>query len=116
LTKARRSSVFNFAFFFFFAGLGRGEEGGYDDNWLASSASSWFLFFDMPVFELFAADAFILQGTGVFTHIHSGATELGRLWRWAQVDPIYARDDNDSRGAKGVPSLRSNMWEYHRWE
>jgi hypothetical protein len=31
------------------------------------------LFFDAPVFELFVGDVFILQVTGVFTCIRSGA-------------------------------------------
>jgi hypothetical protein len=33
------------------------------------------LFFDAPVFELFAGDAFLLQVNRVFTRIHSGAVE-----------------------------------------
>jgi hypothetical protein len=82
LTKVRRSSVFSFAFFHSFTELGRGEEGGNDDDdWPASLASSRLLFFIAPVFKLFAGDVFILQVTGVFTRIRSGAAEVGRLRR-----------------------------------
>jgi hypothetical protein len=76
LTQARRSSLFNFAFFHSFTELGRGEEGGDDYDRQASLAFSlWLLFFDTLVFNLFAEDAFILQVIGVFTHIFSGAAE-----------------------------------------
>jgi hypothetical protein len=50
-------------------------EGG-DDDWPASSASLRLLFFDAPAFKLFAGDVFILQVMGVFTRIHSGATDV----------------------------------------
>jgi hypothetical protein len=50
-------------------------EGGGDD-WLASLASLRLLFFDASVFELFVGDVFILQVTGVFTRIRSGATAV----------------------------------------
>jgi hypothetical protein len=70
---ARRSSVFNFAFFHSFAGMGRGVEGGDDNDWPASLDSSCLLFFDALVFELFAGDVFILQVMGVFTRM--GAAE-----------------------------------------
>jgi hypothetical protein len=64
--------MFSFAFFHSLAGLGRGVEGG-DDAWLASSALLRLLFFDALVFELFVGDVFILQVTGVFSRIFSGA-------------------------------------------
>jgi hypothetical protein len=85
LTKARRSSVFNFTFFHSFTGLGLGEEGGDGDDWPASSASSQLLFFDSSVFLLFARDPFILQVTSFFTLIRLGATAEvdhggGRKW------------------------------------
>jgi hypothetical protein len=102
LTKEGRSSVFNFDFFHSFARLGRGEEGGDGDYCPASPASLRLLFFDTPVFELFTGDAFILQVTRVFTHIHSGAMEVGGLRRQTQVDLIYTRGGGDSRGAKGA--------------
>jgi hypothetical protein len=44
-----------------------------DDAWPTSSSLLRLLFFDVPVFELFAGDAFILQVTGVFTRMCSGA-------------------------------------------
>jgi hypothetical protein len=44
LTRARRSSVFSFAFFHSFAGFGGVEGGGDDDDWPASSVSSRLLF------------------------------------------------------------------------
>jgi hypothetical protein len=66
-----------------------GEEGGDDDDWPASPASSRLLFFDAPVFKLFAGETFILQVIGVFTRIRLGPTEVGRLQRRAQVDLIY---------------------------
>jgi hypothetical protein len=75
LTRASRSLVFSFAFFHSLAGLGRGVEGG-DDDRSAFSASPRLLFFDASVFELFTGDVFILQVTGVFTCIHSGATAV----------------------------------------
>jgi hypothetical protein len=86
LTNVRRSSVFNITFFHSFVGLGRGEEGGDDDDWSASPASSRLLFFDALVFELFARDPFILHVMGVFTHIRSGAMEVGGLRQSAGVD------------------------------
>lgn len=64
--------VFSFAFFHSVSGLGQGDKGGDDDDWLAPPASSRFLFFDTPVFLLFAGDPFIVQVTGVFTRIHKG--------------------------------------------
>jgi hypothetical protein len=57
------------------AGLGRGVEGG-ADAWPASSGSLRLLFFDAPIFELFARDVFILQVTDAFNRIHSGATSV----------------------------------------
>jgi hypothetical protein len=75
LTKVRMSSVFSFSFFHSFTGLGRGDEGADDDDWPASPASSRLLFFNTPVFLLFARDPFTLQVTGVFTHIRSGDAE-----------------------------------------
>jgi hypothetical protein len=54
LTRMRRSSVFSFTFFHPFAGLGRGEEDGDDNDWSVSPASSQLLFFDTPVFVIFA--------------------------------------------------------------
>jgi hypothetical protein len=43
----------------------------------------------VSVFVLFARDAFILQVTGVFTRIRSGAAEEGGQRRRAHVDLIY---------------------------
>jgi hypothetical protein len=66
----------HFAFFHSFTGMGRGDEGGDDDDHPTSSISSLrLLFFNAPVFELLAEDAFILQVTGIFTHIRSRAAE-----------------------------------------
>jgi hypothetical protein len=64
-------------------------EGGDDDDWLVSPASSRPLFFDTPVFELFAGDDFIVQVTRVFTRIRSEAAKEGALRRRASVDPMY---------------------------
>jgi hypothetical protein len=69
--------------------VGRGEEGGDDDNWPASPASLRLIFFVPPVFVLFIGDALILQVTGVFSRIRSGATWEGAPWQWANVDLIY---------------------------
>jgi hypothetical protein len=77
--------------------LGKGEEGGDDDDWPVSPVSSRLLFFDASVFELFAEDAFILQVTGVFTRILSGAVEVGGLRRRA----IYSRNDGGSIVVEG---------------
>jgi hypothetical protein len=77
------------AFFHLFVVLGQGEEGGGDDEWSASSASSRLIFFDTPVFVLFAGDAFILQIMVVFTRICSGAEGEGGLGKQANVDLIY---------------------------
>jgi hypothetical protein len=46
-----------------------------------SLASSQLLFFDAPVFEVFAGDEFILQVMVVFTRIRSGAVAKGGLRR-----------------------------------
>jgi hypothetical protein len=56
LTKASRSSVFNFAFFHSLAGLGRRVDGG-DDSEAEPSASLWVLFFPVLVFMLLDGDA-----------------------------------------------------------
>jgi hypothetical protein len=53
----------------------RGDEGGGDDDWPASPASSRLLFFDVPIFLIFVGDPFILQVTDVFTRIRSRAVE-----------------------------------------
>jgi hypothetical protein len=53
--------------------LGRGVDSG-DDSWATSSASLQVLFFAVLVFMLLLRDDFILQVTGVFTRIRSGAT------------------------------------------
>jgi hypothetical protein len=53
-----------------------------------SSASLRLLFFDAPVLELFVRDVFILQVTGFFTHIRSGAIARAKLRQRAGVDPI----------------------------
>jgi hypothetical protein len=49
-----------------------------------SLASSQLLFFDAPVFEVFAEDEFFLQVMGVFTRIRSGAVVEGGLQRRAK--------------------------------
>jgi hypothetical protein len=65
--------IFNLAFFHSFAGLGCGVDGG-DDSEATPSAMLRVLFFPASVFTLLDGDAFILQVTGVFTCILSGAT------------------------------------------
>jgi hypothetical protein len=86
LTKVSRSSVFNLAFFHSLAWLGRRVDDN-DDSGAEPSASLRVLFLPALVFMLLDRDAFILEVTGVFTHIRSGLH-----WRWTtavRIDLIY---------------------------
>jgi hypothetical protein len=55
-------------------GFGRGGEVGGVDPWADPTASSWDVFFPVPVFMLFDGEDFILQMHRVFTRIFSGAS------------------------------------------
>jgi hypothetical protein len=79
LARARRSSVFSFAFFSLFHRIQWSGGGGNDDDWPASPASSRLLFFDALVLVLFTRDPFILRVMSVFTCILSGVAEEGGL-------------------------------------
>jgi hypothetical protein len=82
--------------------LERGEEGGDDDDWSTSPASSRLLFFVTPVHVLFAGDDFILQVTGVFTHIRSRAPEAGGLRWWANIDLHYFAAANEEQKGQSL--------------
>jgi hypothetical protein len=103
LTKVSRSSVFNLAFFHSLAWLGRRVDDN-DDSGAEPSASLQVLFFPALVFMLSDRDAFILEVTGVFTHIRSGATlevDYGSVYR---SNLLCGGGGSSSSGAEGLRS------------
>jgi hypothetical protein len=75
-SRASKSSVFAFDFFYSRSGSGRGGDIGGDVPAADPAASSWPLFFPPAVFVVLDGDGFILQVHGVFTRIRSGATPV----------------------------------------